>query len=92
MKKENHYIIRVERHFTTRQRNGEEIPQCDSISFSDNQIGALLEKKGLKAMAETVLPCEACKYENRSVLQRPCFDCRRSKPDLYESIYEGMQS
>ena len=86
-----HYIISVERHYTLRARNGEETPQCDSISFSDNQIGALLQKKGIEAMAETVMPCEACRYQKRSVLQRPCFDCRRSKPDLYESIYEGMQ-
>lgn len=80
------YIIKVEHHWSNQDPE-----KADTITFTDNQLGALLYKKGVAALCTKILPCEGCKYESRSTKQRPCFDCARIKPDSYESIYEDMQ-
>lgn len=87
-----YYVITVERHIVIKDmagpHRGEERDKCEHISFQDNQIGARLYHIGIQSMAENILPCEGCRYKNRSTTQRPCFDCRRIKPDLYENIYQ----
>ena len=80
------YIIRVEDHWSNQDPD-----KADTITFNDNQIGALLYKKGIASLSKKILPCEGCKYESRNSTQRPCFDCARIKPDLYESVYDDMR-
>lgn len=87
-----YYVITVERHTVIQDaagpERGKEIDQKEHITFPDNQIGARLYHIGIQSLAENIMPCEGCRYEDRSKTRRPCFDCRRIKPDMYESIYQ----
>lgn len=77
------YVIKVEHHWSNQDKE-----KFDVIQFSDDQLGERIWRKGWNELRTSILPCEGCKYEDRDTTKRPCFECRRIKPDLYESVYE----